>query len=272
MLAINEILQWAADNGYANMYGNPAHINRMMHDTDFAASAEQTAVYCYLITAAETMEARDRVTVGVFFARLCEFDFDPKGLLPVQMELMDTAKRMLSDLTAGNVIGYDDPVRWQFGYDDFAENVAWVCARVTFMDLAADCVPMPRPEPKPVNAYDEVTQGWAEQFGYTPLSNGFNGFCNIFGWIGISDTPLTSYTYSINGGEELNGQIATCMEVDDLMVEMDPFMAPYLGKYLIVAQSYYVHDGGPVEEDSTVVAVFDGVRFAITYDFSQLCG
>ena len=145
MLAINEILQWASDNGYANMYGNPAHINRMMHGTDFSASAEQTAVYCYLITAAETIEARDRVTVGVFFARLCDFDFDPKGLLTVQMALMDTAKRMLADLTAGNVIGYDDPVRWQFGYDDFAENVAWVCARVTFMDLAADCVPLPVP-------------------------------------------------------------------------------------------------------------------------------
>lgn len=269
---IKWMLNWARDKGYGAMYGNPSHINRMMSDVDYSACTDGVAVFAHLITSSETAGGRDRSTVGVFFSKLCDFDFNPEALLDVQRQLQDIGKVMLADMLAGNEYDYTDPVRWQYGYDDYADNVAWVCVRLTAEALAVDCVDMPMPEPKPVNAYDEVTQGWSAQFGYTPLSNGFYGYCNAFGWIGISDTPLTSYTYSINGGDELKGQIATYMEVDDLMVEIDPFMEPYYGKYLVVAQSYFVHEGEPIEGDSTVVAVFDGVRFSITYDFSQLCG
>lgn len=147
MKAISQIKQWSSDNGYAFMYGNPAHINRMMHDTDYSASAEHTAVHCYLITSADTQNSHDRVSVGVYFSSLCEFDFDPTSLLAVQEELMGIGKKMLASLADGNVVGYEEPVRWQFGYDDFADNVAWVCARVTFFDLSADCIAMQYPTP-----------------------------------------------------------------------------------------------------------------------------
>ena len=39
---------------------------------------------------------------------------------------------------------YSDP-RWQYGYDDYAENVCWVCLRVTLTASAADCVPLEIP-------------------------------------------------------------------------------------------------------------------------------
>lgn len=267
MLAINEILQWAADNGYANMYGNPAHINRMMHDTDFSASAEQTAVYCYLITAAETVEARDRVTVGVFFARLCEFDFDPKGLLPVQMALMDTTKRMLADLTAGNVIGYDDPVRWQFGYDDFAENVAWVCARVTFMDLAADCVPYVPPVIPPVKVYPDVTEGSYSQFYTTPLTQGFGGWCTGFRWFGIGDEGYTTAVVKVDG-EEVAATLSS-FEIEPELVTLPgwEFLAPYVGKWYLYLSNVAVNSG-----EVTASVTVEGVEFGITYDFSTICG
>lgn len=254
MLAINEILQWAADNGYANMYGNPAHINRMMHDTDFAASAEQTAVYCYLITAAETMEARDRVTVGVFFARLCDFDFDPKGLLTVQMALMDTAKRMLSDLTAGNVIGYDDPVRWQFGYDDFAENVAWVCARVTFMDLAADCVPMPIPTVEVVSV-PSIVLSFMETFGLTATTHdnivsATDGTYIFFGASVVSESDLSNYTATImENGTELTNLYYEVQVVDAAIIANIPALADYEGWFwaLVFSNDEVAYQSGTYE-------------------------
>lgn len=147
MKAITQIKQWAEDNGYGFMYGNPAHLNRMMHDTNYSSLADNTAVHCYLITSADTQNAHDRVSVGVYFSRLCDFDFDPTSLLAVQEELMKIGKMMLASLADGNIVGYEEPVRWQFGYDDFADNVVWVCARVTFFDLAADCVAIHYPDP-----------------------------------------------------------------------------------------------------------------------------
>jgi hypothetical protein len=56
----------------------------------------------------------------------------------VQEELKNTGKRLLLHIERGNDMSYDG-VRWQYGYDDYAENVAWVCLRVTLTALAADC-------------------------------------------------------------------------------------------------------------------------------------
>lgn len=265
-MAINEILQWATINGYANMYGNPAHINRMMHDTDFASSNEQTAVYCYLITAAETMAAHDRVTVGVFFARLCDFDFDPKGLLPVQMALMDTAKRMLADLTSGNVIGYDDPVRWQFGYDDFAENVAWVCARVTFMDLAADCVPLTLPEVCDTSTPDDVTDGTAQMYGGTPLSDGFVALCDRFAWSGVSQTRHNNATISVNGEESklsLSSELITSEVVQEPGME---YLTAYIGKWFIWIPPHSIPEG-----DITLNLNVGACEFSVNGNFDKYC-
>lgn len=140
---IDKILTWARDNGiyaiYA-IYGSPEQVNAMMQDTDFAASDGGTVLFCHLITDSETMDGRDTATVAVYFCRLCDFDFNGENLLPVQEELKDTGKRLLLHIAQGNEMAYDG-VRWQYGYDDYAENVAWVCLRVTLTALAADCNP-----------------------------------------------------------------------------------------------------------------------------------
>ena len=56
----------------------------------------------------------------------------------------NTGKALLHDIARGNEMAYEG-VRWQYGYDDYAENVAWVCLRVTLTALAADCVPLEIP-------------------------------------------------------------------------------------------------------------------------------
>jgi hypothetical protein len=138
MIFIDEILKWARDNGFSALYGTPEQINEMMTSTDFGASQDGTVLYCHLITDSETDSGRDSATVAVYFCRLCDFDFDGENLLPVQEELKNTGKRLLLHIERGNAMTYDG-VRWQYGYDDYAENVAWVCMRVTLTALAADC-------------------------------------------------------------------------------------------------------------------------------------
>lgn len=116
----------------------------MMTDTQFASSQDGTVVYTHLITDSETTDGRDTATVAVYFCLLCDFDFDGENLLPVQEELKDTGKQLLLHIERGNEMAYDG-VRWQYGYDDYAENVAWVCLRVTLTALSADCNPMEEP-------------------------------------------------------------------------------------------------------------------------------
>ena len=141
---VDKILTWARNKGIYALYGSPEQVNAMMQDTDFSDSDGGTVLYCHLITDSETMDGRDTATVAVYFCRLCDFDFDGEGLLPMQEELKNTGKRLLLYIERGNEMAYEG-VRWQYGYDDYAENVAWVCLRVTLTALSADCNKLEKP-------------------------------------------------------------------------------------------------------------------------------
>lgn len=145
MIFIDKILQWGRNNGFSALYGTPEQVNEMMTSTDFGASQNGTVMYCHLITDSETIDGRDTATLAIYFCRLCDFDFNGEDLLSVQEELKDPGKRLLLHIERGNEMAYDG-VRWQYGYDDYSENVAWVCLRVTLTALAADCNQREKPE------------------------------------------------------------------------------------------------------------------------------
>ena len=153
MIFIDQILAWGRNKGFSALYGTPEQVNEMMTSTDFGASQDGTVMYCHLITDSETESGRDSATVAVYFCRLCDFDFNGEDLLPVQEELKDTGKQLLHDIAIGNVMTYDG-VRWQYGYDDYAENVAWVCMRVTLTALASDC--NRRDEPTEIGCWEAI--------------------------------------------------------------------------------------------------------------------
>ena len=146
MIIVDQILQWARNNGYMAVYGSPEQVNEMLTGVPFADSKDGTVVIMHLIASSETVDGHDRATLAVYFASLCPFDFDGEALLPEQERMKNIGKALLHHLRSGNVLSYADP-RWQYGYDDYAENVAWVCLRVTLTALAADCVPLEIPAP-----------------------------------------------------------------------------------------------------------------------------
>ena len=144
MIFIDQILQWARERGYTAVYGSAEQVNEMLNNTPFAASEDGTVVVMHLITDSATVDGRDRAVVAVYFSSLCDFDFDGEALLPEQERLKGIGKELLNDIRTGNVMTYEDP-RWQYGYDDYAENVCWVCLRVTLTASASDCVPLEIP-------------------------------------------------------------------------------------------------------------------------------
>lgn len=144
MMFVDEILRWARSNGFKAAYGTPEQVNEMLTDIRFDDSNAGAVIFCHLIANSETVDGRDRAVIAVYFAGLCDFDFDSESLLPEQERLKNIGKELLNDIRIGNVMTYSDP-RWQYGYDDYAENVCWVCLRVTLTASAADCVPLEIP-------------------------------------------------------------------------------------------------------------------------------
>lgn len=144
MMFVDYILQWARERGYNAAYGSAEQVNEMLTNVPFSLSTDGTAVIMHLVTNSDTVDGRDRAVVAVYFASLCDFDFDGESLLPEQERLKGIGKELLNGIRKGNVLTYDTP-RWQYGYDDYAENVCWVCLRVTLTASAADCVPFEIP-------------------------------------------------------------------------------------------------------------------------------
>jgi hypothetical protein len=207
MIFIDKILQWGRNNGFSALYGTPEQVNEMMTSTDFGASQDGTVMYCHLITDSETDSGRDSATVAVYFCRLCDFDFDGEGLLPVQEELKDTGKALLHDIALGNYMSYDG-VRWQYGYDDYAENVAWVCLRVTLTALSADCYG--REIPTESGCWSAVSSsGYPIAFSEIESTNGTLEdedmrlcFANTFTSVLVVRNPSTlTIRVSVDGGE-----------------------------------------------------------------------
>lgn len=153
MIIIDKILEWARERGYTAVYGSHEQVNEMLTDVQFSDSKDGTAVVMHLITDSATVDGRDRAVVAVYFASLCPFDFDGEALLPEQERLKGIGKELLNDIRTGHEMTYADP-RWQYGYDDYAENVCWVCLRVTLTASAADCVPLSPEPPTPQYHYD----------------------------------------------------------------------------------------------------------------------
>lgn len=141
MMIIDKILDLVRERGYTAVYGSAEQVNEMLNNTPFAASEDGTVVVMHLVTDSATVDGHDRAVVAVYFASLCDFDFNGEALLPEQERLKGIGKELLNSIRTGNEMTYSDP-RWQYGYDDYAENVCWVCLRVTLTASAADCVPL----------------------------------------------------------------------------------------------------------------------------------
>lgn len=241
---VDYILQWARGKGYAAVYGSPEQVNEMLTNVPFASSQDGTAVIMHLVTDSETVDGHDRAIVAVYFASLCPFDFNGESLLSEQERLKNIGKDLLNDIRTGNVLSYADP-RWQYGYDDYAENVCWVCLRVTLTALAADCVPIPMPEPPSVEmiplpdiAAEVIKQLSGGQYEGTIRDNVLaealaNGNITVV-FVGVSQLPPPSgevdVYVTLNGVRKHVGTV-TPVIVTEETVELYPQLAPYIGYY-----------------------------------------
>lgn len=265
---VDYILQWAREKGYAAVYGSPEQVNEMLTNVPFADSKDGTAVVMHLVADSETYNGHDRAIVAVYFASLCPFDFNGESLLPEQERMKNVGKAMLNDIRTGNVLAYEYP-RWQYGYDDYAENVCWVCLRVTLTALAADCVPIPMPEtpvfemiPLPEVAAEFIKQFSGGQYEGTirddVLAEAMANDSITVVFIGVSQSPPPSdevdVYVTLNGVRNHVGT-ETVNTITEETVEQVPQLAPYVGYYLYSA----LYSEASEETEFCAVIEFEGV-------------
>lgn len=265
---VDYILQWARDKGYAAVYGSPEQVNEMLTSVPFADSKDGTAVIMHLVADSETYNGHDRAILAVYFASLCPFDFNGESLLPEQERLKNIGKDLLNDIRTGNSIAYEYP-RWQYGYDDYAENVCWVCLRVTLTALAADCVPLPMPEPPvsemtplPDIAAEFIRQLSGGQLEGTirdnVLAEVMAGGNITVAFVGVSQFAPPSgeaeLYVTINGVRDYVGT-ETMGIITEEAVEQIPQLAPYIGYYAYSA----MYSTGSEETEFCAVIEFEGV-------------
>lgn len=130
-------------------YGNPSQINYYLNNVDYAAAPDGVAAYCYLLTDSEYVNGKERSTIAVFFSKLIPFDFTGSEAVSVTDDCKAKAKEFLHQVAIGNSLTYQD-ARFQYGYNDFAENVAWCAVRAVFEVSEADCWPLPYYRPTEV--------------------------------------------------------------------------------------------------------------------------
>lgn len=115
-------------------------INEALNGVDFSTSRDNIAIFVELITNGTIDGSRSRWDIAIYAAKLCDFDFDPETMPDEQEAMSSVLKKMISCINNGNEYRPVGTARWQYGYDDFAENVAWVCCRLTLEGRAAECV------------------------------------------------------------------------------------------------------------------------------------
>ena len=265
---VDYILQWARDKGYAAVYGSPEQVNEMLTNVPFSDSKDGTAVIMHLVADSETYNGHDRAIVAVYFASLCPFDFNGESLLPEQERLKNIGKALLNDIRTGNALAYEYP-RWQYGYDDYAENVCWVCLRVTLTALAADCVPIPMPEPPVLEMIPlpEVAAEFIKQLSGGQYEGTIRGdvLAEVMAndiitvvFMGVSQLPPPSgevdVYVTLNGVRKHVGTETVNM-IPEEAVEVYPQLAPYVGYYGYSAN----YSGASEETEFCAVIEFEGV-------------
>jgi hypothetical protein len=220
-----------------------------MGETDFSASTDGVCVFAHLLTASDyDPSGHDRHNLAIYFATLTPFDFDTDTIDQVTDGLHVRAKSLLSYIQQGNAFGWDG-ARFQYGYDDYAENVAWCCLRVTLTALTADCVPMP--DKYNLRILDSTAAMQYAQAGQmTDLEEHCGVFVTGFNYVYpslifvnlVTDVHL-EVSNSMLEASDTSNKFVGCMQIEDDITGTIPALAPYRGKWVVIVFAIFTQSG-----------------------------
>lgn len=207
-------------------YGNPSQINYYLNNVDYAAAPDGVAAYCYLLTDSEYVNGKERATIAVFFSKLISFDFNGSEAVSVTDDCKAKAKEFLHQVAIGNSLIYQD-ARFQYGYNDFAENVAWCAVRAVFELTEADCWNIPDYKPTKVYITEDYIQ-WNDEDDkviynvavFTDKPTNLSEVATYWNYYKIESSIIFSYIWIDESIEELREYVGGRVYIVEFSVQM----------------------------------------------------
>jgi len=95
---------------------------------------DETIVFAYLLSTTSLSEGKESGTIGIFFYRLTEFDFEALENDDIQEAAKADAIKFLNTVDKSNILTYGD-VSIARGYDVFSSNMTGVGITSVFSEV-----------------------------------------------------------------------------------------------------------------------------------------
>lgn len=136
---IHKIKREVENAGFAFYYDSGNGLNQLLDGADF--SDNKTVVFAFQLSTTNLVDGKENGQVGLFFARLTEFDFEAMENEEIQEATKADAWKFIKQTERGSVISIGDVTLRRF-YDEFSVNVTGVAVNAVIYELSGlnDCV------------------------------------------------------------------------------------------------------------------------------------
>lgn len=137
MSLISKLKQQVEAFGLEFHYDSGAGLNQLLDNADY--SNDKCVTYAFLLSASDFEDGKESATIGLFFSKLTDFDFDSLENDTLQQECKEIAFEFIKSINAGNVFSLG-AIKLNYFYDEFAVNVTGVAINTTFSETVGLCL------------------------------------------------------------------------------------------------------------------------------------
>lgn len=123
--------------GLEYIYDSTGGVNKMVDNADYSDS--KCVVYSFLLSQSQFNDGIESATIGLFFSKLTEFDFESIENDTLQQECKEIAFEFIKFINSGNELTIGNAVQLTYFYDEFDVNVTGVAINATFTETVGLC-------------------------------------------------------------------------------------------------------------------------------------
>jgi hypothetical protein len=123
--------------GLQYIYDSNGGINKMLDYADY--SDGKCVVYSFLLSQSKLIDGIESATIGMFFSKITEFDFESIENDTLQQECKEIAFEFIKYISSGNVLSISSDITMTYFYDEFDANVTGVAINATLTEMVGLC-------------------------------------------------------------------------------------------------------------------------------------
>ena len=122
--------------GLAFYYDSKGGLDQLLSYADY--SGDKCVAYAFLLSNTTFTDGKESATIGVFFSKITEFDFETIENDLIQQSCKEIAFNFLQRLQSGNIFTVGN-VTLNYFFDEFSINITGVGISTTFTESVGLC-------------------------------------------------------------------------------------------------------------------------------------